>query len=131
MKEIIRRFRRLLWPEELMPTDDFVIIRATHEYTEELAAKIWEADALTDNIKKMLKGVHRTLATTKIYHNITKDKYKSLVEQGQEEEIQKFPAAALKVFSDGKLRVLNIKDRNGIITIEDLDLSLKLDFFEA
>ena len=81
-----------------------------------------EADILEMSISRILRYIQRSLVAVKTYHALMDEKFKDMTE----EEIRNTPAANLDIFVGNYLRVLNVRNRDGIIRLEDSQLEIPL-----
>ena len=122
MLEIVARLKLTLGNGEPLDSDDFVVVQAVEDYTFEMTMKIKEADILEMNISKILRCIQRSIMSVKCYHTIKDEKLKSM----SEEEIRASPVASLDLFEDNRLRVLNVRHRDGIVKLKDNLIDLPL-----
>ena len=81
-----------------------------------------EADILEMSTSRILRYIQRSLVAVKTYHALMDEKFKDMTE----EEIRNTLAANLDIFLGDYLRVLNVRNRDGIIRLEDSQIEIPL-----
>ena len=132
MIETVARIKLSLQPvnhEETLESDDFVIVRSVEDYTLELTMRIREAEIIEMYMSRILRHIRGSLTVIKTYHTIKGEKYETMTEEEIENSSHttynsSLPDTAL--FTDGAMRVLYIRHRDGIASIESRPLNLTI-----
>lgn len=111
----VARVKVSLWNGEPLDSDDFVVVQAVEDCTLEMTLRMREAKILEMCISRMLRYIQRSLVAVKTYHALMDDKLKEMTE----EEIRNTPAANLNIFVGDYLSVLSVRNRDGVVKLED------------
>ena len=132
MIETVARIKLSLLPanhEETLESDDFIIVKSMEDFTLELTMRIRETEVIEMYISRILRHIRGSLTVIKTYHTIKGEKYETMTEEEIENSSQttynsSLPDTAL--FTDGAMRVLYIRHRDGIASIESRPLNLTI-----
>ena len=113
--ELVARVKVSLGNGEPLDSDDFVVVQAVEDCTLDMTLRMREAEILELCISRTLRYIQRSLVAVKTFHALMDDKLKEM----SEEQIRRTPATNIDVFVGDYLRVLSVKNRDGVVKLED------------